>query len=181
MSTPKFRYAVHADSEAVHLLIEAAYRSPATAGQWDSEAHLLTGPRTSVDEVAALIADRDGRFIIAEIDGKLAGCCLLQRRSGSKSKDGAEAAYFGMFAIDPAIRSVGLGKLILAEAERRVRQLWSSHAMVMTVISVRDQLIAWYERRGFHLTGHRIPFPFSETTGETTRDFDLVEMRKELV
>jgi ribosomal protein S18 acetylase RimI-like enzyme len=182
MSTPAFRYAGTKDVNAIVALIEHAYRAPETAGRWDSESHLLKGPRTSHGEIAGLLADPVSRFLVAEIDGRIAACCLLQKRGSTECTDargGADGAYFGMFAIDTTARAGGLGKLVLAEAERRVQQLWKVRAMVMTVISVRTELIAWYQRRGYLLTGARMPFPFSATSGETTRDFDLVEMRKE--
>jgi len=182
MTQPAFRYAIQADVGPLVALIEHAYRAPETAGRWDSESHLLTGPRTSQAEIEGLVADPYSRFLIAEIGGRLAGCCLIQKRGATECSDkaGTDGAYFGMFAIDTTVRSEGLGKTILAEAERRARELWKVNAMVMTVINVRTELIAWYQRRGYLLTGARIPFPFSETSGETTRDFDLVEMRKEL-
>lgn len=188
MSTPTFRYAVQADTSALAALIERAYRSPVSDGRWSSEAHLLKGPRTSEEEISGLIARDDTRFLIAEIDGKLAGCCLLQGLSPDPASktvihDGARqlnAAYFGMFAIDPASHGGGLGKIVIAEAERRVHDLWRANQMVMTVINLRTELIGWYQRRGYVLTGAAIAFPFSETSGETTRDFHLVEMRKTL-
>ncbi len=207
MVAPTFRYASQADVPALVDLIERAYRGPETAGTWVSEAHLLKGPRTHAAEIAALIARTDSRFLVADLDGKLAGCCLLQSlgspppaagetrpgffetfsvaddrldaRPAPRTAD-ASGAYFGMFAINPAIHSSGLGKGVLAEAERRVRDLWNAKAMVMTVISLRTELIGYYERRGYALTGHRHPFPFTDTTGEITRDFDLVEMKKRL-
>ena len=85
-----------------------------------------------------------------------------------------------MFAIQPGAHGTGLGKQVIAEAERRVQDLWRANQMVMTVINVRTALIAWYERRGYRLTGATLPFPFTETSGETTRDFHLAEMRKSL-
>ncbi|HEV7689446.1 MAG TPA: GNAT family N-acetyltransferase [Hyphomonadaceae bacterium] len=185
MSTlPTFRYAMQNDVPALVALIERAYRGPETAGSWMSEAHLLKGPRTSHHDIATLIAQPDSRFLIAELEGQLAGCCLLQKTKavdGASKHDGTSAdasAYFGMFAINPSIHSSGLGKTVLAEAERRVRELWNAQAMVMTVINVREALIEYYKRRGYTLTGARHPFPFNESTGEVTRDFDLVEMRK---
>ena len=183
MSQPAFRYARQADVPALVALIERAYRSPETAGSWASEAHLLKGPRTSNAEISGLIAQPDSRFIIAELDGGLAGCCLIQRLGTTEctSADiGRGSAYFGMFAIEPGVHSTGLGKIILAEAERRARQLWNASAMVMTVINLRSELIGYYERRGYALTGAAMPFPFSETSGEVTRDFHLVEMKKSL-
>jgi ribosomal protein S18 acetylase RimI-like enzyme len=190
-------------------LIERAYRSPETAGSWVSEAHLLTGPRTSEAEALALIDREDSRFLIAEVEGKIAGCCLLQGLSPQspeveQAPDGAavsvvrapapspsatpslpkvtgvNAAYFGMFAIEPNTHGAGLGKALIAEAEGQVQGLWGANQMVMTVINLRTALIAWYERRGYRLTGATIPFPFTATSGETTRDFHLVEMRKVL-
>lgn len=180
MTAPSFRFAVHTDAAALAELIERAYRNPDTAGRWDSESHLLTGPRTSREEMAALLADPDSRFLIAEIDGRASGCCLIQKLGSTGRPGGEEApAYFGMFAIDARARNIGLGKQVLAEAEARVRKLWNAPAMVMTVINVRTELIAWYERRGYRLTGAAMPFPFSETSGEVTRDFHLVELRKD--
>lgn len=187
MSPVEFRYATPDDAGVITDLIERAYRGPATAGQWDSESHLLTGPRTSTSEIRGLLLRDDSRFVLAEQDGRIAGCALIQANGAAPQAKNpcsppmaANSAYFGMFAIDPGIRSAGLGKLVLAAAEARARELWSVRSMVMTVINVREQLIGWYQRRGYQLTGARLPFPFTETSGETTRDFDLVEMRKDL-
>ena len=214
MSNPTFRYARQADTPALVDLIERAYRGEDTAGAWNSESHLLKGPRTNDDEVSTLIAREDSRFVIAEADGRLAGCCLVQglNRDPVRNWSSADApyiegfatpdadavrtskpstpctppvsetnaAYFGMFAIDPTIHGGGLGKQLIAEAERRVRELWDANQMVMTVINLRTELIDWYKRRGYRLTGATLPFPFSDNTGETTRDFHLVEMRKDL-
>lgn len=199
MSRLTFRYAHRGDAAAIVGMIERAYRGPEAAGKWTSEAGLLTGPRTDHDEVVALIDREDSRFILAEDDEKLMGCCLVQGVSSDPApgpvysdtfgfpgyKDGkstaaVNAAYFGMFAIDPDAHGGGLGKVVIAEAERRVAELWGVNQMVMTVINLRHELIAWYERRGYRQTGATLPFPFTETSGETRRDFHLVEMRKNL-
>jgi GNAT superfamily N-acetyltransferase len=183
MSDLSFRYARRADAPALTALVERAYRGVDTAGQWSSEAHLLTGPRTSIPEITGLIDREDSRFLIAERDSVIIGCCLLQGLARSQESHGASgnnAAYFGMFAIEPGTHGGGVGKTVIAEAERRVRDLWDCNQMVMTVINLRTELIEWYQRRGYRLTGATLPFPFSETSGETTRDFHLVEMRKDL-
>jgi GNAT superfamily N-acetyltransferase len=199
MDAPLFRFAGPSDAANVAALIERAYRGPETAGQWDSESHLLTGPRTSPLEIGDLIGRADSRFVLAEGDGRLIGCALLQKttvtgeayfkrfgvtgapasNARSTVSDLKAGCYFGMFATDPAIRAVGLGKLVLAEAERCARETFNADAIVMTVINIRTSLIGWYERRGYRLTGGRVPFPFTATSGETTRDFDLVELRKD--
>ncbi|MEY4786056.1 MAG: hypothetical protein RIR41_3991 [Pseudomonadota bacterium] len=179
MSQLTFRYARKGDANAIVDLIERAYRGPEAAGKWTSEADLLTGPRTNPDEVVTLIEREDSRFIVAEEHGNLRGCCLVQG-VGREPAQAIHAAYFGMFAIEPGAHGGGLGKIVIAEAERRVAELWGANQMVMTVINLRHELIAWYERRGYRQTGATLPFPFTETSGETHRDFHLVEMRKDL-
>jgi ribosomal protein S18 acetylase RimI-like enzyme len=179
MSQLTFRYARKGDAAAIVDLIERAYRGPEAAGKWTSEADLLRGPRTNQDEIVSLIDREDSRFIMAEESGKLQGCCLVQGVGGEPSRT-INAAYFGMFAIEPDAHGVGLGKIVIAEAERRVADLWGANQVVMTVINLRHELIAWYERRGYRQTGATLPFPFSETSGEAHRDFYLVEMRKDL-
>lgn len=176
----EFRYAEPADAAPVHALVERAYRGQDNAGAWDSESHLLKGPRTSLAEVEQLIASPSSRIVIVRREGRLIGSALIQQSGDTECSVRGDAAYFGLFAIDPSARSGGLGKILLAECERRAAALWNSRAMSLTVISVRDALIAWYERRGYRRTGGRLPFPFSETSGETRRDFDLVELSKEI-
>ncbi len=178
MSQLSFRYARTGDADAIVDLVERAYRGPAAAGKWTSEADLLTGPRTNHDEIVALIDREDSRFIMAEENGALRGCCLVQGVNRETAQT-VHAAYFGMFAIEPGAHGSGLGKIVIAEAERRVADLWAASQMVMTVINLRHELIAWYERRGYRQTGATLPFPFTETSGETHRDFHLVEMRKD--
>ncbi len=177
MAEPNYRYADRGDVAKVAALIERAYRGPEAEKGWANEAHLLTGPRTTEAEIAALVADSYSRFVLAELrdlvaGDQLAGCALIQ-------KDGADA-YFGMFAIEPSRQIAGLGKALLAKCERAARDLWASRGMTMVVINLREELIAWYARRGYAPTGRREPFPFAPGVGETRRDFDLVELRKDL-
>ena len=176
-----FRLALGADAASLADLIERAYRGPASAGSWNSEAHLLKGPRTSHAEVAGLIGREDSHFLMAEADGRLQGCCLLQRLPpGPDARTAARRVYFGMFAIEPDLQGAGLGKAMIREAERQGQMIWDADEMIMTVISLRTELIDWYGRRGYALTGGVSPFPFSDTTGETRRDFHLVELCKRL-
>jgi ribosomal protein S18 acetylase RimI-like enzyme len=67
-----------------------------------------------------------------------------------------------MFSVRPDLQGGGIGKAVLAEAERIVRDEWRLPAMRMTVIDVREELIAWYQRRGSRRTGIRKPFPATD-------------------
>ena len=68
---------------------------------------------------------------------------------------------------------------MLAECERIVRDDWRLPAMRMTVIDVRDELIAFYQRRGYRRTGITKPFPYGDARfGEPKRGdlrFEVLE------
>ena len=89
------------------------------------------------------------------------------------------AGYFGMFSVRPTLQGGGIGKVVIAEAERLVREDWNLPAMRMTVIDIRDELIAFYERRGYRRTGIKKPFPYGdERFGVPKRDdlrFEVLE------
>jgi ribosomal protein S18 acetylase RimI-like enzyme len=167
------RYAGAADVPAVAALIEAAYRGPDAQRGWTTESHLLTGPRTNEADIAALLTDAaESRFLLAELDGIPVACALVQRAG--------DGAYFGMFAVDPHHQAGGIGRSVLLACEDVARVEWGATSMTMTVINLREELIAWYERRGYARTGGRKPFPFHEAVGALRDDFDFVELRKPL-
>lgn len=149
-----FRAATASDVAALHPLIERAYRGETARAGWTHEADLLSGARTSVDELAALIADPDRVILLAHQDERLVGCVQVARA-------GADRAYLGMLTIDPELQASGLGRRLLAAAEQEAVARFAARRMEMTVIHRRAELIAWYERRGYAHTGERRPFPLS--------------------
>jgi len=149
-----FRAAEPADVPALVALVESAYRGEASRAGWTTEADLLDGQRTDADGVAAAIGKPDSVVLVAEHAGELLACCHLERRG--------PAAYFGMFSVRPARQGGGLGRQVLARAERHAREEWGASELEMTVIEQRDDLIAWYERRGFTRTGEYSPFPYGD-------------------
>ncbi|CAM5301685.1 N-acetyltransferase [Streptomyces spiroverticillatus] len=149
-----FRDSVESDADALVALIESAYRGDSSRTGWTTEADLLEGQRTDPAGVLAVITAPGSRLLAVERDGELVACCQLEHRG--------EAAYFGMFAVRPGHQGGGLGKIIIAEAERLVRETWGATEMHMTVINVRTDLIAWYERRGYRRTGKMTPFPYGD-------------------
>ncbi|MBA4860624.1 GNAT family N-acetyltransferase [Streptomyces sp. PSKA54] len=149
-----FRAATDADVDALVALIESAYRGDSSRGGWTTEADILEGQRTDPEGVLAVIKSPDSRLLTVERDGAIIACCQLEHRGAS--------AYFGMFAVRPDLQGGGLGKVIIAEAERTAREEWGATEMQMTVISVREDLVAWYERRGYRRTGEMTPFPYGD-------------------
>ncbi|MEV7795037.1 GNAT family N-acetyltransferase [Streptomyces sp. NPDC087512] len=149
-----FRDATAADVDTLVTLIESAYRGESSRAGWTTEADILEGRRTDPEGVLAVVESPDSRLLTVERDGTVVACCQLEHRGTH--------AYFGMFAVSPALQGAGLGKTIIAEAERQARETWGATEMHMTVISVREDLIAWYERRGYRRTGEVTPFPYGD-------------------
>ena len=160
------------EAPQITALIERAYRGEESKTGWTSEADILTGTRTSVDEIAAIMRDPLARFLVADADGGLAACALIRNEQGS--------GYFGMFAVRPDTQGAGLGRQMIEAAERHLRDLWRVPTVYMTVINLRQDLIAYYERRGYRRTGGRKPFPFDIAPGATRTDFHLTVLRKTL-
>jgi ribosomal protein S18 acetylase RimI-like enzyme len=150
-----FRVATRDDVPAIVGLVESAYRGDASREGWTTEADFLDGRRTDEAGVAPLVGDGDSRILLADREGALVACAHLERRS-------EKVAYFGMFSVRPDLQGAGVGRAMLAEAERNARDDWRSEEMQMTVISIRDELIAWYERRGYRRTGIHSPFPYGD-------------------
>ena len=149
-----FRRATSSDVAAIVALVESAYRGDVSRKGWTTEADLLDGQRTDPAGVAELVAKPGSCMLLAERDGTLLACANLEKRG--------DAGYFGMFSVHPDLQGGGIGRATLAEAERLAREDWHCREMQMTVISVRDELIAWYERRGYKRTGIYSPFPYGD-------------------
>jgi len=162
---PQFRHAEAADVERVVALVESAYRGPSGERGWTTESALLDGQRTDARAVAELLQRPDCHVLLAEHDGRLLASCHVERQG--------EAAYFGMFAVDPELQGGGVGRLVLARAERLAREEWGCTDMRMTVIEQRGELIAWYERRGYRRTGESQPFPYGDERFGIPRRPDL--------
>jgi ribosomal protein S18 acetylase RimI-like enzyme len=149
-----FRDATESDVDALVALIESAYRGDSSRAGWTTEADILQGQRTDPEGVRAVVEDPRSRLLTVARDGELIACCQLEHRG--------EAAYFGMFAVRPGRQGGGIGRAVLAQAERLAVRTWGVREMHMTVISVREDLIAWYERRGYRRTGETTPFPYGD-------------------
>ncbi len=149
---PIYRLATTHDTDALVTLINAAYRGDTSRQGWTTEADLLGGQRTDPGEIAPLIEAANSLFLLAECGSSLVGCLHLQ-----KDPDGV--VWLGMFAIQPGKQGVGLGKDLLAQAEGYAGKPLLGRRLKLSVIDVRTELIAFYQRRGFVDTGEKQPFP----------------------
>lgn len=171
MNPLSFRPAIVDDIPEIVALVESAYRGDASRVGWTTEANILEGQRIDAEGVRAALEKPNSMVLLAVQAGKLLACCHLEKT--------AEACYFGMFSVNPSSQGSGIGKAVLAEAERLAKSLWQSQRMEMTVIDIRDELIAFYIRHGYRRTGKHLPFPYGdERFGIPLRDdlrFEVLE------
>lgn len=149
-----FRTATLADAPVIATLVESAYRGDASRAGWTTEADFLHGRRTDVTEIEELLSSENGRFVLFERGGEVAASCYIERQD--------TACYFGMFSVHPPSQGTGIGRRVIEEVERIARDEWGCDRVEMTVIDIRAELIAWYERRGYVRTGRTKPFPYGD-------------------
>ena len=161
----EFRCATSADVADVVGLVESAYRGDASRAGWTTEADLLDGQRTDAEELTGILSDPDARLLLATRGRAIVGCVLLRRE--------AAGAYIGVLAVCPLLQALGIGKGLLAEAEKRARIEFGAERSRMTVIEQRQDLIAWYVRRGYLATTRTERFPYGNPRFGLPRRTDL--------
>lgn len=151
-------------------LVQSAYRGDRSRAGWTTEADLIEGQRTDAAMVRDALA-APGTAVLLAVDGSdpghLLGCCEVRVHAGD---DGA--AHFGMFAVAPDRQAGGVGSALLDAAERQAASSGAT-ALEMWVIDQREELIAWYRRRGYEPTGEHRPFPYGDERFGTPRRDDL--------
>lgn len=165
MTAPAIRPASTDDVPALHALIERAYRGDSAKTGWTHEADLLDGQRTDTTMLTEILADPDQRLLIADGDTGPIGCVCVRRLA-------SDIGYLGLLTVDPQLQAAGLGRRLIAAAEAEACG-WGAKAMEMTVIAQRRELIDWYIRRGYALTGERRPFPHGDDRFGQARSHDL--------
>ena len=181
-----FRNATLADVSAVVFLVESAYRGDASRAGWTTEADLLDGQRTDEIEIREIICGAHSRIRLAE-QSPTAVRILDQNQAHTPSQGrvlphlvgcvriehAGDAGYIGMVSVLPTLQSAGIGRQLLHEAERVIRDELRLPRARMTVIGQRDTLIAWYQRRGYSLTGKKENFPYGQPRAGKPRRDDL--------
>jgi predicted N-acetyltransferase YhbS len=139
------------DAGQIAALINSAYRGEASQQGWTTEADLLDGLRTDTEEILQLIASDGSMILLCKVEAEPVGSVHLQKQ--------AEQVCLGMLAVSPLLQGRGIGKQLLEAAEQAAKQTWSVNKSVMSVISCRSELIAFYQRRGYRRTGASNAFP----------------------
>jgi ribosomal protein S18 acetylase RimI-like enzyme len=158
--------AVEADYAAIVDLANLAFRGSGSHVSWNIETGIIEGQRLNESLLTEDLAAKPEAQLLTYRDdpeGELLGTVWLDRR-----KDGVW--NLGLLTIRPDLQNRQLGRTLLAAAEDFVK-VRGGRRIRMTVVNVRDALIAWYERRGYRLTGETQPFPYGdERYGRPLRD-----------
>jgi ribosomal protein S18 acetylase RimI-like enzyme len=138
------------DVSNLNQLVNSAYRGESSRKGWTTEANILEGKRITEAELIEIIEDNKNTILKYSENDQIIGCVLLIEKK--------EELYLGMLSVSPDIQNSGIGKKLMQQAEIQASELGLSK-VVMTVISVREELISWYKRIGYVDTGAREPFP----------------------
>lgn len=170
-SNKHISFAGIADSAAITRLLNSAYRGEESKKGWTTEAHLIAGPTRS-DETEIIQLLNTAVFLkYTDEKGRLTGCVNLQQHG--------QRIYLGMFSVSPELQGGGIGKSILGAAEEyALAQQCSS--IYMTVIALREELVAWYMRHGYRDTGERKILKEESHNGHHLQELEMLVLEKQI-
>ncbi|MGZ3838468.1 MAG: GNAT family N-acetyltransferase [Flavisolibacter sp.] len=167
-----FSPALPLDIPELVRLVNSAYRGDSSRQGWTTEADLLDGIRTDEASLAEMMGQPHAIILkCLDVQEQLLGCVYLQKQ-GKKM-------YLGMLTISPSLQGQGIGKQLLDAAAAYARKEGCS-VVVMTVLTARTELIQWYERRGYHQTAERKPFPNDPRFGIPKQPLEFLVMERPL-
>lgn len=157
------------DAACISKLVNMAYRGEFSKEGWTTEADLLGGQRVDTDMIETIIREENGSIMIVQfVEGctdQTLFCAQLEKVTKyNKSSiiacvniENTEAGmYFGMLSIHPELQRFGFGRFLINAVEKIAKEKGYSKVK-MSVIEQRLELIAYYQRRGYHLTGAHFP------------------------
>jgi ribosomal protein S18 acetylase RimI-like enzyme len=160
------------DVPEIVKLVNSAYRGDSSKKGWTTEADLLDGIRTDEESLKEMMEKPGAIFLkCKDNDERIIGSVYLQKQQ--------QKLYLGMLTVEPGLQAKGIGKQLLNASENYAKDQ-GCLAVMMTVISVRHELIKWYERHGYEDTGKTEPFPASEKFGIPKQKLEFIVMEKVL-
>jgi ribosomal protein S18 acetylase RimI-like enzyme len=157
------------DAGQLAELVNSAYRGESSRQGWTNEAELLDGERIDENELFALLHNPFITILKYQPRDMILGCVQLEQKE--------DILYIGMLTVSPALQTQGIGKRLLKAAEDHAKQQGYTMAM-MTVITVRVELIRFYERQGYVNTGYKQAFPKQANVGMPKMHLELVTLTK---
>ncbi|GGA97762.1 MULTISPECIES: GNAT family N-acetyltransferase [Mucilaginibacter] len=167
---PVITQATLTDVPELNVLVNSAYRGESSKRGWTTEADLIGGARIDEQTLAGYM-NNENIIILkhTDEDGNITGTVYLEVRTPK--------LYVGMFSVSPLLQNKGVGRALIEEAEVYARK-HNCNTLAMTVISIRSELISWYERRGYKPTGEIQPFHAHGRFGDAKQHIELIVMEK---
>ena len=152
-------------------LINLAYRAQSDRS-WTTEKKFVDGTRITNEQLSEDLNRSNFKLFVGENEqGLLVACIGLSLDHNS--------VEIGTFAIDSLVQNLGYGKQMLNYVEAYVAQsCLEVRDLIMYVLDVRSELIAYYQRRGYQITGHIEPYPVNANVGQPLVPIQLIEMKK---
>ena len=155
-------------------LLNSAYRGEESKKGWTTEENLISGDvRTNAATLLAIMQKENSVLLKYNNDQQeIIGCVNLQQNDNK--------IYLGMLSVSPHLQGLGIGKYLLNAAEEYAHQLQCS-VIYMTVISLRTELISWYNRHRYRDTGERKSFEEDISTGRHLQPLEFAVLEKVVV
>ena len=175
---PAFTISVATDADVAPLvaLVNSAYRGESSRRGWTTEEHLVGGQRTDEAVIGRAIGTPGQVILVLRQGATVCGCVMLENIAD-------RTCYLGLLTVRPDLQAGGIGRRLLAAGEAWAAEHFGAHDVEMTVVELRPELIAWYERRGYRLTGESRPFPYEDQRFGLPKRDDLrfVVLRRRIV
>jgi len=150
MQITAFRTATLNDVAPLTQLVNSAYHPGPDMTTWTNESRFVLGTRTSEQSLEKLLVKDDSVVLLGLHDDLIVASVHVEKSENH--------AHIGMLAVNPVWQCNGLGKQMLTQAEAYAGRYFNVEKCVLVVIELRDELIAFYQRRGYRKTGRTIDY-----------------------
>lgn len=157
MRIEAFRTANVSDAAAIAGVVNGAYRPETGVAGWTHESGLVSGSRTTPDQVAETITRPHSVMIVGLKNARIIACVHVEKEGRN--------GHIGMLAVKPTLQGAGAGKQMLAHAEKYATEVFGSEKFILAVVASRHELIDYYLRRGYLKTGSVMDYPLSAGAG----------------
>jgi len=154
-------------------IMDKSYRGEASKQGWTSEADLFIGTKRTDESTVKELMQRPGAVFLKCVNEEelIIACVLLNKKNNR--------IYLGMFSVLPEAQGKGIGKKLLEASENYAKEK-QCISIFMTVISIRHELISWYEKYGYGNTGRVLPFPQDDRFGIPKQPLEMLVLEKML-
>ena len=161
-----------ATQQAVKQAVDLLNRCYRCDEGWTNEAALIGGIPATLSQIKAMIDSPDAYLFVFDNpndDQDIVGCISVDFSAINHQP----AAYIGTFAVNPCLQGKGIGDVMLSAVETfatRHAKAKNLGYLSMSILSHRPELLAYYQRRGYQLTGETMPFPTDGNHGAPKRE-----------